>query len=47
MLFVHDDYDDIIMMMIHDSTGSDIWLCGLKRELKHNLTITDDKILTY
>ena len=46
MLFIYDDYDDI-MMMFHDSIGSDICLCVFKREVKHNLIILDNKILTY
>ena len=35
----------MIMMMSHDSIGSDIWSRGFKRELKHNLIIDEDKIL--
>ena len=38
MVFIHDDYDDI-MIMFHDSIGSDISLSGFKWELKHNLII--------
>jgi hypothetical protein len=46
MLLIHDDDDDAIMMF-NDSINSSIWSCGLIWELKHNLLLTNDKILTY
>jgi hypothetical protein len=44
MLLIHDDDDDDdVIMMFNDSINSS----GLTWELKHNLILTNDKILTY
>jgi hypothetical protein len=47
MLLIHDDDDDDVIMMFNDSINSSIWSCGLTWDLKHNLILTNDKMLAY